>query len=257
MNRPAPAGPAASGTVLILGATSMIARGIAGAFARAGYNLVLAARDCDEARRIASDIRLRHDVDANAIHFDALEVSSHEEFIESIVAGCGEELAGAVVAFGMMGDAERARRDGGHASEIATVIYVGAVSLLTSLATFFEKKKSGFIVGISSVAGDRGRQSNYVYGSAKGAFALFLQGLRNRLHPAGVRVLTVKPGFIDTRMTFGEVAPGKAAHPEAVGVAILKALDRNKSVIYVPWFWRYIMLVIRSIPEPIFKRLRL
>ena len=131
------------------------------------------------------------------------------------------------------------------------------ISLLTALATFFEKKKSGFIVGISSVAGDRGRQSNYVYGSAKGAFALFLQGLRNRLHPAGVRVLTVKPGFIDTRMTFGEVAPGMAADPEAVGAAILKALDRNRSVIYVPWFWRYIMLVIRSIPEPIFKRLRL
>ena len=125
------------------------------------------------------------------------------------------------------------------------------------MAQRFEDKGSGFIIGIGSVAGDRGRQSNYVYGSAKGAFHLFLQGLRNRLSSRGVHVLTVKPGFVDSPMTFGKEGLFLVASPEKVARAILRALKRRRNVIYVPWFWHWIMLIICCIPEFIFKRLKL
>ncbi len=118
-------------------------------------------------------------------------------------------------------------------------------------------KRRGFIIGISSVAGDRGRQSNYVYGAAKGALSLYLQGLRNRLYPSGVRVITVKPGFVDTAMTYGLPGMFLVASPQYVGERIVRALERSADVVYLPWFWRYIMLIIKLIPEPIFKRLKL
>jgi len=117
--------------------------------------------------------------------------------------------------------------------------------------------KRGFIIGISSVAGDRGRQSNYVYGAAKGALSLYLQGLRNRLHPSGVRVITIKPGFVDTAMTYGLPGMFLVASPQAVGESIASSPGKSADVVYLPWFWRYIMLIIKHIPEPIFKRLKL
>jgi short-subunit dehydrogenase len=129
--------------------------------------------------------------------------------------------------------------------------------LLSHLADYFENRKHGFIAGISSVAGERGRQSNYVYGAAKGAFTILLQGLRNRLFPHGVRVLTVKPGFVDTGMTFGMRGLFLVASPEYVGERIARSVVRGRDVVYIPWFWRHIMLIIRLIPEFIFKRLKL
>jgi short-subunit dehydrogenase len=244
-------------TVLILGATSMIARATAAAFADAGYDLILAGRDLTEVERVAADISIRHGVRAGADRFDALDTDDHERFVEAVTGETGDALAGVVVAFGVLGDAERAATDFDQAHEIIAANYVGAVSVLTHLVPYFERKKSGFIVGISSVSGDRGRGSIYTYGSAKGGFSLYLQGLRNRLHKSGVHVLTVKPGFIDTRMTYGAVKPGMAAEPAAVARAIIRAVRKKSSVIYVPRIWRLIMFVIRNIPEPIFKRLEL
>ena len=136
--------------------------------------------------------------------------------------------------------------------------YTGAVSILNIVANDFEARKFGTIVGISSVAGDRGRQSNYLYGSAKAGFTAYLSGLRNRLYKSGVHVLTVKPGFMKTRMIEGMRTPGPlTAEPAKVATVVYKATTKRKNEIYVLWMWRYIMLVIRLIPEIIFKKLNM
>lgn len=242
---------------MILGATSVIARATAEAFAEAGYDLVLAGRSVDELRRVAADLRIRSETDVCTEAFDALDTAAHAGVVRRAIDDSRDGLTGAVVAFGALGDAERAARDFEHAEEVIRVNYIGAVSALTVLADYFEKKRAGFIVAISSVAGDRGRRSNYVYGSSKGALSLYLQGLRSRLHASGVQVLTVKPGFIDSRMTFGSVPPRLAADPNKVGAAILKAVGSKKSVVYVPGYWSLIMRAIKLIPERLFKRLDL
>src|SRR5262249_27705972 len=134
------------------------------------------------------------------------------------------------------------------------VNFVSAAALLEVAAAYFEARKTGFIAAISSVAGDRGRQSNYIYGCAKAGVSAYLQGLRNRLHPAGVSVLTIKPGFVATKMTFGKVNPNSpmVASPERVANDIARAIRRRRNVIYTPWMWRWILAIVRSIPEPIF-----
>lgn len=245
-----------SGPVLILGATSAIARGTAAAFARRGHSLYLAGRDLEELRRDAADLGIRYGVEVRFGSFDAEATEHHTAFLERISSEMGE-LAGVLVAFGYLGDQAKAAADFAETLAIINRNFIGAVSILNLCAARMEQRGSGFIAGIASVAGDRGRQSNYTYGAAKGAFALYLQGLRNRLFPAGVRVLTVKPGFVDTGMTFGMPGLFLVATPAAVGERIARAAERGRDVLYVPWFWRYIMLIITHIPERIFKRLKL
>jgi short-subunit dehydrogenase len=255
--RPEAGEPRGRGAVLILGATSPIARATARELARAGYGLVLAGRPGLDLKRVTSDARIRYGVHVASLAFEAEDTGSHDAFVRHAVELVAGDLAGVVLVFGLTGDPERARADVAHAEEIVRVNYVGAVTVLGHLANYFEARRGGFIVGITSVAGDRGRQSNYVYGSAKGGLSLYLQGLRNRLHSAGVRVITVKPGFIDTRMTFG-VAPAKlSADPAVVGKSVRRALEKGRNVVYVPGYWRLIMAVVRAIPESIFKRLKL
>ena len=228
--------------VLILGATSGVGRSAARAFARRGYSLFLSGRQADEVDRIARDLRIRFGVAAHCTTFDALDVSSHLAFVEEVLSRVDGRLAGVVVAFGLLGEQEKAAHEIEHAERIIAVNYVGAVSVLTRLAGHFEAMGDGFIVGISSVAGDRGRQSNYVYGSAKGAMSLFLQGLRNRLNSHGVNVLTVKLGFVDTQMTFGMPGLFLVADPEVVGEGIVRAVEKKKDVVYLPSFWRFVLL---------------
>jgi decaprenylphospho-beta-D-erythro-pentofuranosid-2-ulose 2-reductase len=246
-----------SGTVLVLGATSGIGRHIAAAFARRGYDLYLTGRDPEEAGRLARHLGISHGVTAVADAFDARAIEAHPAFFRRALESSAGDLAGAVAAFGLMGEQETSARDVEAARAVLDVNYTGAVSILTLVAQHLAERGSGFIIGIGSVAGDRGRQSNYVYGSAKGALALFLQGLRNRLHRSGVRVLTVKPGFVDTGMTYGLPGMFLKADPERVGEAVVRAVERGRDVIYVPWFWRWILLVIRLVPERVFKRARL
>jgi short-subunit dehydrogenase len=136
--------------------------------------------------------------------------------------------------------------------------YTGAVSILNVVSRYYEQQKEGVIVGISSVAGERGRQSNYIYGSAKAGFTAYLSGLRNRMFREGVHVLSVQPGFVYTRMTENLKLPALlTAKPEDVGAAVYSAVEKKKNIIYVKWFWRWIMLIITSIPEFIFKKLKL
>ena len=244
-----------SDSVLILGATSAIARATAAAFAARGDALYLASRDEDELRRIAADLRLRYGVEICHGYFDAEATGTHEAFFKTVVTEM-PNLSGIVLAFGYLGD-QHAARDFKSGANIIASNFTGAASILSHCANHLESLHYGFIIGISSVAGDRGRQSNYVYGAAKGALSLYLQGLRNRLYPIGVRVVTIKPGFVDTAMTFGLPGMFLVASPQSIGKRIVRALDKSADVVYLPWFWRYIMLIIKLIPERVFKRMKL
>lgn len=244
-----------SETVLILGATSAIARATATAFAKRGDALYLASRDLDELQRLAADLHVRHGVEVRYGLFDAEATDSHEVFLLSVIEAM-PSISGVVLAFGYLGD-PLAARDFKVGVKVIAANFTGAASILSLCANYLESKQHGFIIGIGSVAGDRGRQSNYVYGAAKGALSLYLQGLRNRLFASGVRVITVKPGFVDTAMTFGLPGLFLVASPQVIGERIVATLSKSADVVYLPWFWRYIMLIIKHIPEPIFKRLKL
>jgi short-subunit dehydrogenase len=244
-------------TVLVLGATSAIARAIAGELAARGFDLVLAGRDAPEVEILAADLRLRHRVRADARPFDALAFETHGAFVEDCVAAAPDGLFGVVLCFGYLGDQARAESDFEEARRILDTNFVAAVSVLNPIARELESRRRGFIAAISSVAGDRGRQSNYLYGAAKAGLTVYLQGLRNRLSRSGVRVVTIKPGFVDTAMTFGRPGMFLVASPEDAGRRIARAVLGGKDVSYVPGFWRYVMLGIRAVPERLFKRLRL
>jgi len=241
--------------VLILGAASAIAQGASSAFAKRGYNLYLAGRDNDELGRRASDLAIRHNVKVKYGSFDAEKTDGHEAFLENVLAET-DSLSGIVLSVGYMGDQIKAQNYP-DAEKVMKINFTGPVSILSRCANYLEDRGDGFIVGICSVAGDRGRQSNYVYGASKGGLSLYLQGLRNRLYPQGVHVMTVKPGFVDTAMTFGMPGLFLVASPEYVGEKIASGVDKKANTLYVPWFWQFIMLIIRSIPEMLFKRLKL
>jgi decaprenylphospho-beta-D-erythro-pentofuranosid-2-ulose 2-reductase len=247
----------AKGTVLVVGATSAIARAVAAELARQGHALVLAARDLAEARAIAADAALRFGVAARAVELDALDFDAHPRVLGRVIEEEGGALEGAVIAIGLTGEQERAKDDFAEARRIVDTNFTACVSILPVLAPHLERRGAGFLCVVSSVAGDRGRQSNYVYGAAKGGLSVYLQGLRNRLHPAGVRVVTVNPGFVDTRMTFGKPGTFLVAAPEAVARGIVRAIRGGRDVVYLPGFWRPIMFAIRSIPEFVFKRMKL
>ncbi len=243
-------------TTLVLGATSRIAQQIAQRYAESGDKVFVAARDVEEAERIAADLAVRHQVKALAGRFDALATDDHSGLIDHVEAELGP-VTTAILAFGDMGDQDRSQESFADAKRVIDVNYTGAVSICEALAAKMTSRGAGTIVGVGSVAGDRGRKSNYIYGSAKGAFGLYLQGLRNRLHSEGVHVMTAKLGFVDTRMTYGMATKIPVASPEAASAAIFEAARRRVDVLYYPSFWRAIMGVIKGIPEKAFKRLSL
>jgi decaprenylphospho-beta-D-erythro-pentofuranosid-2-ulose 2-reductase len=242
--------------VLILGATSPIARALALRFAENGAGLVLAARDLAEAERIAADIAVRTGADSSPAAFDAADVASHPAFLRTAIATLGG-LDGVVAAFGTLGDENAAQSEPAAALDTIAQNFTGAVSILTLAARHLEQQRAGFIIVLGSVAGDRGRARNYVYGSSKGALALFAQGLRGRLAAAGVHVMTVKLGTVDTRMTWGGDDARLMVSPERAADAIYAAWLRRAEVVYVPRFWRAIMGALRAIPERQFKRVRI
>lgn len=243
-------------SILLVGATSSIARALASAMAQDGLALHLAARDGFEVERIAQDLMIRYQVQVSWSVIDAENYSQHQELINQVVHNLGS-LDGAIVSLGELGNQQEAQADFAKAQKIIESNYTGVASILTHVANHLETQKKGFIIGISSVAGDRGRQSNYIYGSAKGALSLFLQGLRNRLVKSNVHVMTVKPGFVDTKMTFGMSGLFLVATPEDIANGIMKALNNKKNIVYLPWFWWGIMTIIKSIPENIFKKMSL
>lgn len=244
-------------SVLILGATSGIARAVAAEFARHKYDLILAGRDRPELDATAADLAIRFDVRTHVCVFDVLALDTHSTVLSSCFSEAGNDLAGAVLAIGYLGDESLAENDLAEARRILDTNLTGCVSVLNILARHFESRGSGFICALSSVAGDRGRQSNYHYGAAKAGLSVYLQGLRNQLYHRGVQVTTVKPGFVDTGMTFGRPGLFLVASPDYVARRIFQAIRSRRDVVYIPWFWRVIMWAIRNIPEWLFKRLRL
>jgi decaprenylphospho-beta-D-erythro-pentofuranosid-2-ulose 2-reductase len=241
-------------TVLILGAASDMAVATARKFASKGYDLQLAARNVSRLETLASDLRIRNNVSCSLLEFDAFDFSSHSDFVLNLPVL--PEVA--ICVFGYLGEQEKAVQDWSHAEQIIHANYTGAVSMLNLLSRAFVKRGSGTIVGISSVAGDRGRKSNYIYGSAKAGFTAYLSGLRNELFHSGVHVVSVLPGFVNTNMTAGlKLPPLITAQPEEVASAIYQAIRKKKNVVYVKWMWRYIMCIIKSIPEFIFKKMKL
>ncbi len=240
--------------VLILGAGSDVAVACAQEFASHKFDLYLAGRDRASLEARASDLQIRYAITARVVPFDALDFDSHP----TIYGSLDPKPEVTICVFGLLGDQMKAQENWSHARKIVDSNYTGAVSILNVIAADYEKSKRGTIVGISSVAGERGRQSNYIYGSAKAGFTAYLSGLRNRLAKTGVHVLTVKPGFINTKMTEGLKLPKPiTAQPEQLGKAIYNAVKKRKNVIYVLPSWRLIMLIIRNIPEGIFKKLKL
>lgn len=240
-------------TMLVLGATSDMAQSIALKFGREGWNLLLAGRDLHELERISGDLSLRLDRPVPSFQFEA-GITDAENFWKSLPAAPDAVLC----AIGMLGDQMQARGDLRLAQEIVTANYAGLVAILGLAANEFEKRGSGLIIGISSVAGDRGRASNYIYGSAKAGFTAFLSGLRARLANAGVQVLTVKPGFAATRMTDGMNLPAAlTASPEQIAEAVYRAVRKKRNVIYVKPIWRPVMAAVCLLPEFVFKKLKM
>ncbi|MGF9694088.1 SDR family oxidoreductase [Rhizobium sp. 0TCS1.26] len=243
-------------TLLLIGATSDIGRATALAYAMAGWNVQLTGRRPDAIEREAADIRTRSGSEVTVHQLDILDSTRIETFVDGLPS-----LPDTVVCVvGELGDQTRAERELDHATIVMRTNFEGPALLLGVLAERFAARGTGTIVGISSVAGDRGRGSNYIYGAAKAGFSAFLSGLRNRLASTGVRVVTVKPGFVRTRMTAGmKLPPLLTAEPAEVGKAILTAAEdrKGRDVIYVRRIWWPVMMIIRAIPEPIFKRLKL
>lgn len=241
-------------TVLILGASSDIAQAIARLYAEKGYSIQLAGRSRERLQPVASDIIIRYQVPAEVYYFDAERVEEHAQFYQHLKSPADIVIC----VFGYLGDQLIAQQDWNECHRILNANYTGAVSILNHIANDMEQRKAGVIAGISSVAGDRGRQSNYFYGSAKAGFTAYLSGLRNRLFKSGVHVVTVKPGFVATKMTLGMPLPKPlTAKPEQVAKRIYNAVEKKRNVIYVLPIWRWIMLIITLIPEGIFKKLKL
>jgi len=241
--------------VIIIGATSGIAQAIARQLAREGVRLMLWARSPEKLEIVAADLRTRGTAGVEMDTFDFDDFTQHPAALERARAKGDWDTA--IICHGTLGDQKACEKSFAATEKEFRTNCLGAISFLTLLANYLEQRGAGNLAAISSVAGDRGRQSNYIYGASKAAVSTFLQGLRNRLTPKGIQVLTIKPGFVDTPMTAHLPKNKLFATPEKVAADIIRAIKGGKSVLYTPWFWRWIMLIIKLIPETIFRRLKL
>lgn len=243
--------------ILIIGATSAIAEAAARKFAARGDALFLVARNTGRLQAIAADLAVRGAAHIGTALLDVSDFSAHAAILDQAERDLGG-MDVALIAHGTLSDQGECEKSVDALRREFDINAISTMSLLTTLANVLEARRHGTLAVISSVAGDRGRQSNYVYGAAKAAVTAFLGGLRQRLAKANVHVLTIKPGFVDTPMTSAIADKGVLwAQPERVGAGILRAIDGRRNVVYLPWFWGAIMLVIRHIPEFAFKKLKL
>lgn len=241
-------------TVLILGAGSDMAIAIAKKFAANQYSVQLSARNTEQLKPLQSDIHVRYNVECTLHAFDALAFSSHQTFFDSL----SPKPHVTICLFGVMEDEDAAFENFASTQRMIDTNYTGAVSILNITAKYYITQKSGIIAGISSVAGERGRQSKLIYGSTKAAFSAYLAGLRNKLYKDNVHVVSVKPGFVYTKMTEEIKLPALlTAQPSEVADAVYSAVENKKNTVYVKWMWRWIMLIIKNIPEFQFKKMNL
>ena len=242
--------------ILVIGATSSIATAVARLYAQEGAALCLLGRDSEKLTALATDLSVRGASEVSTFCFNASDIGEHGQTLENAQAQFGH-FDCALIAHGNLPEQKECERsfEQTHAELITNLL--SPVAFLTWLGNYFDERKSGTIAVITSVAGDRGRQSNYIYGTAKGALSRYLQGLRNRLAPSGVAVVDIKPGFVDTPMTQHLKKGLLFASPGKIAVGIKKAMERGASDAYLPRFWWLIMTIIKTIPECIFKRLKL
>lgn len=242
--------------ILILGATSAIAKHTTRLFAADEHSLYLVAQNKGKLAAMKQDMLVRG---AKEVHYEILDLADskqHEDLINRATKTMGS-IDTVLIAYGTLADQSKSEESYENTLKELQINCLSVISLLTILANQFEQQKSGCIAVISSPSGDRGRQSNYIYGTAKGALTIFLQGLRNRLAKSKVHVLTIKPGFVDTPMTKDFKKGALWANPNVISKGIYNAIKKKREVVYLPFFWRYIMMIIKSIPEKIFKHLSL
>jgi hypothetical protein len=242
--------------VLILGGASAIAQATARLFASEGASLFLTDIREDKLAMVADDLRVRGAAKVEYLAVDANDFDRHEETIRAADRALGG-LDAALIAYGTLPDQRACEQSWELTQREFSTNGLSLLSYLRILGNYFEEKRAGCIAAISSVAGDRGRQSNYTYGAAKGAVSLYLGGLRHHLYKSGVKVVNIKPGFVDTPMTAAYKKGLLWAKPEAVARGIHRAMRRGKGVVYLPCFWRCIMLIIRNLPDFVFNRTRL
>jgi short-subunit dehydrogenase len=242
--------------VLVLGATSAMAIAVERQLAVAGASFYLVGRSEAKLEAVACDLATRGATEVVVRAMDLDATAEHAKMLAAAAESLGQ-IDLALIAHGILGDQEAAQADYSAAEKIFQTNLLSAVSLATWLGNYFEARKSGVLAVISSVAGDRGRKSNYVYGASKGALNIFLDGLRNRVDRSGVQVLTIRPGFVSTPMTAHLKQNVLFATPKQIAEGILGAIQHRKDVVYLPWIWRWIMLLIRNIPEAIFKKMNM
>lgn len=238
--------------VVIVGATSAVGEALAACYAASGWGLVLVARSAAALGAVSSNLRLRHGAAVEEVLFDAASLSTAEAAARRCLEGGVPDVTVYLVGSNAEDDAAY------HPAEIARVAavnFLSAASFIAPLLPALESSRGAALAVVGSVAGDRGRSGNFVYGSAKAALATYAQGLRSRLHPAGVSVTTVKLGYVDSRMSWGLTPPALTVDPEWTARRIRRAIDRRRDVVYIPGLWRLVMAVLRAIPEAIFKRL--
>lgn len=240
---------------LILGASSAMARAFAREAAARGAAVTLAGRDLDDLNATAGDARLRGAVDARVLACDVTDPVSRAACIAA--ATMPDTQLNVFLAIGQMPEQDRMDADPALTARMIEATYAGPVALLQGLAPAFERQRGGRVVVVGSVAGDRGRRKNYLYGSAKAGLATYTEGLRARLFPAGATVTLVKPGFVDTAMTWGLPGLFLVATPQQAAAAMMRAALAGRAEIYHPFFWRFIMLIIRHIPAAVMKRLNI
>jgi decaprenylphospho-beta-D-erythro-pentofuranosid-2-ulose 2-reductase len=243
--------------IMIVGAGSAIAVACARRWAADGATFFLLGRQAERLRQVADDLRVRGAASVETVALDANDLAAHAGVLDACYAALGE-IDVALVAHGTLPDQRACEGDAALAVQELSTNALSTIALLTPLANRMAAHGAGTIAVISSVAGDRGRPSNYVYGAAKAAVATFCEGLRARLFKAGVHVLVIKPGFVATPMTARLCMPDMlVAKPDRVAADIVRAIARRRDSIYTPWFWQGVMVAIRSVPSLVFKRMSL
>lgn len=240
--------------VLVVGATSSIAQACCHEFARQGHDLFLASRDLRGLMALAHDLRVRYQIQVNYALFDAVDLNQQKKLFQQVVA-LTPQLYGVLCAVGYLGDHTATAVDASEQQRIVSINFTGLIPLLDWSAQHITD--GGFLTVISSVAGDRGRKNNYLYGAAKAGLNTYLAGLRHHYAQKNINITTIKPGFVDTAMTYGLVNSRLMIAPARAAQHICRAIALRRRVVYVPAVWRFIMWLIRAIPEPLFKRMNI
>ena len=239
--------------VLIIGGDSDVAQSLAKNFAKLGSDLIITSRRINDIESFRSDLEIRYSISCETLFFDAQEFEKHKKFYENI----NKKPDIVISCIGYLNLQDSAENSFTETLKSFNANFIGLVSIINIIANDFEKKKAGTIIGISSVAGDRGIKSNYIYGSSKAGYSTYLSGLRARLNISGVRVITVKPGFIYSKMTNHLDLPKiLTAKADEVATSIINAINKSNDIIYIKPIWRWIMLFIRCLPEFIFKKIK-